>query len=66
MSNQQPLPGMAEAVVARLEAEQRATMKQLSEILRQPLGSISGKAGDMERDSPLFFGTGENPSLFGK
>jgi hypothetical protein len=60
----QPLPGMAEAVVERLEAEQQAILAALNEVLRQPLGSISDKAGRMERESPIFHGTGENPSLF--
>ena len=33
--------------------------------LRSCRGDISGKAGQMERESPLFFGTGANPVLFG-
>jgi hypothetical protein len=45
---------------ARAEAEGEA----LTEILRQPKKDISSKAGEMERESPLFFGTGYNPTLF--
>jgi hypothetical protein len=33
--------------------------------LRSIKGDISGKAGEMERKAPLFFGTGANPLLFG-
>jgi len=36
----------------------------LSARWREPLGNISTKAGRIERDSPLFFGSGENPTLF--
>ena len=32
--------------------------------LRSVRGDISSKAGDMERDSPLFYGTGINATLF--
>ena len=38
--------------------------EELSAILRTPKADISGKAGRMEREAPLFFGTGENPTLF--
>jgi hypothetical protein len=58
------LLGMAEDIVKRLEAEQLAMQQNLSAILKTPLGNISSKAGEMERDSPLFFGTGTNRSLF--
>lgn len=61
---QQPLPGMAEQIVARLEAEQIAMKEQIEDVFRTPLGNLSRKAGNAERDSPLFFGTGSNPSLF--
>jgi hypothetical protein len=36
----------------------------MERILREPLGNVSRKAGQMEREAPLFFGTGENPDLF--
>ena len=50
----------AEREQARIEAE----AEQLSAELRRPLADISTKAGKMERESPLFYGTGENPLLF--
>lgn len=31
---------------------------------KHPIDNISKKAGEMEREAPLFFGTGENPTLF--
>ena len=36
----------------------------LTAAMRQPRASISAKAGRMEREAPLFFGTGANPLLF--
>jgi len=41
-----------------------AQAEELSAELRRPLGDVSEKVGDLERNSPLFFGTGDNPSLF--
>lgn len=41
-----------------------AQAKELSAIMRTPKADISAKAGRMERDSPLFFGTGDAPTLF--
>lgn len=41
-----------------------AQAEELTAELRRPLGDISGKAGRMEREAPLFFGSGENPTLF--
>lgn len=32
--------------------------------LRKPLKDISKAAGILERESPLFFGSGNNPTLF--
>jgi hypothetical protein len=64
MTDQTALPGMADAILARIEAEAQTLRDQMNEIMRQPLRDISGKAGNIERDSPLFFGNGENPSLF--
>lgn len=58
------LPGMEGSAAAAQVAVIIAEAQELSERLRTPLGSISGRAGQMERDSPLFFGSGENPLLF--
>ena len=48
----------------RDEALAQATGEELTAAMRQPKADISTKAGKLERESPLFFGTGENPSLF--
>jgi hypothetical protein len=39
--------------------------QEMTAQLRQPLTDISRATGILERESPLFFGTGANPSLFG-
>lgn len=58
------LPGMedVEGERARMAAEDEG--QRLTEELRTPGKSISRDAGEMERESPLFRGTGENPLLF--
>jgi hypothetical protein len=48
----------------RAAALAASTAEELTAELRRPLADISGKAGRMERDAPLFFGTGDNPTLF--
>jgi hypothetical protein len=48
----------------RAQARAEAEGAELSAEIRQPKGDISEAAGRMERSSPLFFGTGDNPSLF--
>jgi GGDEF domain-containing protein len=58
------LPGMEDADRQRADAEAAEQGKLLTEAMRQPKGDISQAAGEMERDSPLFFGTGDNPTLF--
>lgn len=50
----------AERVVAMAAAEGEA----LTAALRSPGRDVSARAGEMERESPLFFGTGDNPLLF--
>lgn len=53
--------------VAVCEQEQAAAVfagEELTAKLLEPLGNISKQAGEMEREAPLFFATGENPSLF--
>ena len=47
----------------RQEQDARAGEELTAEI-RQPLKDISRAAGNMEREAPLFFGTGDNPLLF--
>jgi hypothetical protein len=37
---------------------------ELSDVLRTPLKDVSRAAGILERESPLFFGSGSNPSMF--
>lgn len=57
------LPGFdleAERIAARAAAEGA----KLTEKLRSPKRDISRDAGEMERESPLFFGVGSNPTLF--
>lgn len=61
-----PLPGMEGDVKAQDEAAAAKRGEELTKEMRQPLGDISKAAGEMERESPLFYGTGENPALFKK
>lgn len=58
------LPGMESADAERLEALGLAEAQRLTEILHSAKADVSDKAGRMEREAPLFFGVGENPSLF--
>lgn len=58
------LPGMERAALERLAAFAESEAAKLSAKMREPLGSVSRSAGKMERDAPLFHGTGENPGLF--
>ena len=37
---------------------------ELTARLREPGRDISARSGRMERESPLFWGTGDNPTLF--
>jgi hypothetical protein len=63
-SAESALPGLESAALERVAAEARAVVEEVERILREPLGNVSRKAGQMEREAPLFFGTGENPDLF--
>jgi len=58
------LAGMETADADREAARQLAQAEELTAAMRQPRASISAKAGRMEREAPLFFGTGDNPILF--
>ncbi len=60
------LPGMEDADREREAAKGEAQAQLLSDEMRRPKGDISDAAGRMERESPLFYGKGENPSLFGE
>lgn len=58
------LPGMAEDVDRQAESAAELSGEELTAKLREPLADISKRTGKLEKDSPLFFGTGENPGLF--
>ena len=52
------------AAVDREHARQVQDALDLAAIMRTPKADISRKSGILERESPLFHGTGENPCLF--
>ena len=56
--------GLETVDMDRAEALAAAQAEELTAELRRPLGDVSRKAGDMERFAPLFFGSGDNPTLF--
>lgn len=56
--------GMAEAYEEQKTAAAQVSGEQLTQKLREPGKDISAVSGRIERDSPLFYGTGENPLLF--
>jgi hypothetical protein len=56
--------GMENADRERANAQAAAEGELLTKELNSPSGSVSKDAGDMERNSPLFSGTGDNPTLF--
>ena len=58
------LAGMATVDSDRETAAGIAQAEALTAFMRTPRADISGKAGRMERESPLFFGMGDNPTLF--
>lgn len=55
--------GMETAVTEQAQAAAVQQAEELTARLLEPLGDISGKAGRLEEDSPLFFGK-INPTLF--
>lgn len=59
-----PLPMMETAEREREESKAMMQRLELEEQMRRPLGDVSRKAGEIERNSPLFFGSGDNPGLF--
>lgn len=48
----------------RMEAERQAERQRLEDEMRKPLADVSRASGEIERNSPLFYGTGANPTLF--
>lgn len=58
------LPGMEDAEQEREEARGIAQRMELEARMRTVKADVSEKAGEMERNSPLFHGTGSNPALF--
>lgn len=59
-----PFAGMETADEDRAAALGISQAEELTARMRTPKADISGKAGRMERDSPLFYGQGDNPLLF--
>ena len=55
--------GMASAVAHQAQAAGEKQAEELSAKLLEPLGNINHRAGELERDSPLFFGKVQ-PTLF--
>ncbi len=58
------IPCMESADADRATARAEAEGLELTAEIRRPLKDVSEAAGNMERNAPLFFGTGSNPSLF--
>lgn len=58
------LAGMETADADRETIRQLTEAAELTQKMREPGRNISDKSGHMERNSPLFFGTGHNPTLF--
>lgn len=58
------LPGFAGVDEARASAMATAEGEALTAKLLEPKADVSAMSGKIERESPLFFGTGENPTLF--
>jgi hypothetical protein len=48
----------------RAKAAALSMREEMETRLRSTRGDISAKAGRMERESPLFFGTGDSPLLW--
>jgi hypothetical protein len=58
------MPGMEAAEMEREEARGLMERMDLEERMRTVKADISAKAGEMERNAPLFYGTGSHPTLF--
>jgi len=57
------LPGLDAADREAEEARQQGEAAELTARLLEPRPTIDEKVGKMERESPLFDGTGDNPTL---
>jgi hypothetical protein len=55
---------MEAAEIEREEARGLMEGMELEERMRKVKADISAKTGEMERNAPLFFGTGDHPVLF--
>ena len=69
MKRRKPVESLALAgFETHLEAHQASAAEVSGEALTarmlEPKGDVSRTAGELERRSPLFFGTGDNPGLF--
>ena len=56
--------GMETADEDRAKALASSQREEMETRLRSTRGYISARAGDLERNSPLFYGSGSNPTLF--
>jgi len=56
--------GLETADADREKAAALSLAEDLTARLRSTRGDISARAGRLERESPLFWGTGDNPTLF--
>ena len=56
--------GMESAGADRKQARAEFEGEELTAELLKPGKDISSKSGRIERDSPLFYGSGANPTLF--
>ena len=56
--------GMEAANREAEEVRQQAEAAELTARMLEPRPSIDGKVGRMERESPLFYGAGDNPTLW--
>ena len=48
--------GMASAVAHQAQAAEEYQGEELTARMREPLGNINHRAGEIERESPLFYG----------
>jgi hypothetical protein len=55
---------MEAAEMEREEARGLMERMELEQRMRTVKADISAKAGEMERNAPLFYGTGDHPVLF--
>ena len=58
------LAGMDTADADRETIRQLTQAAELTAKMREPGRNIDARTGQMERESPLFFGSGRNPTLF--